>query len=452
MARVLSDMSAAGPSSVQWAFLYLLQQLLVVYVCRPNRRGRLHARLRWEESVGGVDDGSAAADHTQLARNCHQMFFRVEWEEENTAGQISRALYRHPALSTWSVDEEDSADQNSASETLHGTETTSTALVNFVQPRSADSDSEASSSTKLDGSSNDEACSSTAEQPDRGDDMDDCDSMISTITTEELLVRQPDSNEEMDVSMAQEQASETGNGGQGTTSAPWWLIPGFRFSPTDREIVLHYLKRKVLNRKLPAHHTLEEGPNIYALDADEITLDGKYGHKEQLGFFFVHRHGYSNGCYYPTPDGYWRIRGHPAGVRHRGRTVAFKTAMDFYRGRPPHGCRTPWSMFEYALNGCHVDLLNLAQPWVHERLRCVQGSEEGEQNVGQGGEVASPRTVTETPFSQENIAETPQTGDDSCTHGGRSSENPIEAEGGRPITSRPVGEEPRVLAKKARAA
>jgi hypothetical protein len=39
----------------------------------------------------------------------------------------------------------------------------------------------------------------------------------------------------------------------------------------------------------------------------------------------------------------------------------------------------------------------------------VQGSLEGEQNVDQREEVASPRAVAETPFSEESGAETLQT-------------------------------------------
>jgi hypothetical protein len=96
-----------------------------------------------------------------------------------------------------------------------------------------------------------------------------------------------------------------------------------------------------------------------------LAVDVQNGDEERLGFYFVLKQDtYNNGCYYRTPDGYWRIRGRPTGVRHRGRTVAFKTAMDFHRGRPPHGCRTPWSMFEYALDACQPDLVNLDQPWV----------------------------------------------------------------------------------------
>lgn len=104
------------------------------------------------------------------------------------------------------------------------------------------------------------------------------------------------------------------------------------------------------------------------------AVDGRDGDKERLGFFFAREEDkgtYSNGCYHATPEGYWRIRGRPARVRQCGRTIAFKTPMDFYRGRPPHGYRTPWSMFEYALYAAdwrNDGLRNTTQPWVSQRL------------------------------------------------------------------------------------
>jgi hypothetical protein len=153
------------------------------------------------------------------------------------------------------------------SETLHGTVTTSTALVNFVLPRSTDNDTAASSSALLGGSSSNEASSSTTEQPGGTDDGgmdDDCD---SSITTEELLVRQSDFDQETEVSMAQDQQA---SGNEGTSSSQSWLMAGFKFLPTDKDIVLYYLTRKVMNQRLPAHHSVKEGHNVYALDADEI--------------------------------------------------------------------------------------------------------------------------------------------------------------------------------------
>ncbi|TVU15326.1 hypothetical protein EJB05_38842, partial [Eragrostis curvula] len=153
---------------------------------------------------------------------------------------------------------------------------------------------------------------------------------------------------------------------------PWSPIPGFRFLPTDLEIVLHYLKHRILNLELPEHNAVRDGLDVHRTDADEITLDINDGGKERLGFFFVHKdQAYTNGCWYPTPGGYWKLRrGQPAAIRHGGRVVAFKTSMDYVRGRAPHGRRTPWSMSEYALNARHHDLRNLAQPTMNSFVVC----------------------------------------------------------------------------------
>ncbi|SPT18984.1 unnamed protein product [Triticum aestivum] len=230
-----------------------------------------------------------------------------------------------------------------------------------------------SSSTQLGGSS-DDLTSSAVEQPSsNNDDIVDSDSMNSSITTEHSDV-------------SDEQATETSTEVDETSSTPWWLVPGFRFRPTDKEIVLHYLKPKVLNLALPRR--IEELVNIYALDADDKRLDEEDGDKERLGFFFVHKQdmAYSNGCYYTTPAGYWRIRGRPSRVREGRRTVAFKTSMDFYRGRLLHGRRTPWSMFEYKLNADRGDLRNLAQPEMNSYIMCKVRKRDSRRDA-QGGEV-----------------------------------------------------------------
>ncbi|KAI5014328.1 hypothetical protein ZWY2020_055718 [Hordeum vulgare] len=202
-------------------------------------------------------------------------------------------------------------------------------------------------------------------------------------------MRQRDSNDEY-TDASNEQATETSIEVDKTISTPWWLIPGFKFCPTDEHIVFHYLKPKVLNLAFrPDSRKLEELVNIYALDADDIKLDKNDADKERLGFFFVRKQGtaYSNGCYYTTPAGYWSVRGQPSRVKEGHRTVAFKTSMDFYRGRAPQGCKTQWSMFEYKLNADREDLRNLARPWMNSYVVCKVRKRECSRDA-QGGEMA----------------------------------------------------------------
>jgi hypothetical protein len=55
------------------------------------------------------------------------------------------------------------------------------------------------------------------------------------------------------------------------TSVPWSLLPGFRFLPTDLELVLHWLRHKNLNFELHDHNAVKEGVDVHRTNADEIT-------------------------------------------------------------------------------------------------------------------------------------------------------------------------------------
>jgi hypothetical protein len=133
----------------------------------------------------------------------------------------------------------------------------------------SNSNSDADTDTDYDANTDTDTSGWTTEQPGSSDGVSDDSDSISSITTEELLAWQPDS--ETEVSTAHEQSSHELYGGDGTSGTPSWSTAGFRFLPSDRDIVLYYLKRKVLNRRLPVYHTIEERHDIYALDADEIT-------------------------------------------------------------------------------------------------------------------------------------------------------------------------------------
>ncbi|XP_050223756.1 NAC domain-containing protein 83 [Mercurialis annua] len=125
------------------------------------------------------------------------------------------------------------------------------------------------------------------------------------------------------------------------------LPPGFRFHPTDEELVVQYLKRKVFACPLPASII----PEVDVCKSDPWDLPGDL---EQERYFFSTRESkYPNGnrSNRATNSGYWKATGLDKEiVTSKGnQLVGMKKTLVFYRGKPPHGARTDWIMHEYRL-------------------------------------------------------------------------------------------------------
>ncbi|XP_021726051.1 NAC transcription factor 56-like [Chenopodium quinoa] len=125
------------------------------------------------------------------------------------------------------------------------------------------------------------------------------------------------------------------------------LPPGFRFHPTDEELVVHYLKRKVQSTPLPVSIIAEI--DLYKFDPWELPDKAVFG--EQEWYFFSPRdRKYPNGARpnRAATSGYWKATGTDKPVLSSGnQKVGVKKALVFYGGKPPRGVKTNWIMHEY---------------------------------------------------------------------------------------------------------
>ncbi|KAL5197607.1 hypothetical protein ABZP36_001119 [Zizania latifolia] len=129
------------------------------------------------------------------------------------------------------------------------------------------------------------------------------------------------------------------------------LPPGFRFHPTDEEVVSHYLTPKALNRRFTC--VVIGDVNLNNCEPWDLPSKAKMGEKEW--FFFSHKdRKYPTGMRTnrATEKGYWKATGKDKEIfRGRGVLVGMKKTLVFYLGRAPRGEKTPWVMHEYRLEG-----------------------------------------------------------------------------------------------------
>uniref|UniRef100_A0A6N2NK46 NAC domain-containing protein n=1 Tax=Salix viminalis TaxID=40686 RepID=A0A6N2NK46_SALVM len=113
------------------------------------------------------------------------------------------------------------------------------------------------------------------------------------------------------------------------------LPPGFRFHPTDEELLVQYLCKKVAGHhfSLPIIGEID----LYKLDPWFLPIlrDRKYPNGSRPNRV--------------AGSGYWKATGTDKVITTEGRKVGIKKALVFYVGKAPKGSKTNWIMHEYRL-------------------------------------------------------------------------------------------------------
>ncbi|KAK7317246.1 hypothetical protein RJT34_01306 [Clitoria ternatea] len=128
------------------------------------------------------------------------------------------------------------------------------------------------------------------------------------------------------------------------------LPPGFRFHPTDEELISHYLYRKVTDSNFSARAIGEVDLN--KSEPWDLPWKAKMGEKEWY-FFCVRDRKYPTGLRTnrATEAGYWKATGKDKEIYKGKYLVGMKKTLVFYKGRAPKGEKTNWVMHEYRLEG-----------------------------------------------------------------------------------------------------
>ncbi|KAL0282642.1 UNVERIFIED_CONTAM: protein CUP-SHAPED COTYLEDON 2 [Sesamum angustifolium] len=150
------------------------------------------------------------------------------------------------------------------------------------------------------------------------------------------------------------------------------LPPGFRFHPTDEELISYYLLKKVLDSRFTTRAITQVDLN----KSEPWNLPGKAKMGEREWYFFSLRdRKYPTGlrANRATEAGYWKATGKDREI-YSSKTwslVGMKKTLVFLPGRAPKGEKTNWVMHEYRLQGklaYHYLSPNSQDEWVISRV------------------------------------------------------------------------------------
>ncbi|XP_020589632.1 NAC domain-containing protein 100-like [Phalaenopsis equestris] len=130
------------------------------------------------------------------------------------------------------------------------------------------------------------------------------------------------------------------------------LPPGFRFHPTDEELITHYLSIKVLDTNFDPRAI--GVVDLNKCEPWELPKRAKLGEKEWY-FFCIRDRKYPTGLRTnrATDSGYWKATGKDKEIYKGKMIVGMKKTLVFYRGRAPRGEKSNWVMHEFRLEGKH---------------------------------------------------------------------------------------------------
>ncbi|KAJ3706421.1 hypothetical protein LUZ61_010126 [Rhynchospora tenuis] len=132
------------------------------------------------------------------------------------------------------------------------------------------------------------------------------------------------------------------------------LPPGFRFYPSDEELVCHYLYKKVANERISQGTMVEV--DLHTREPWELPEVAKLTANEWYFFSFRDRK-YATGSRTnrATKSGYWKATGKDRQINNPAtrEPVGMRKTLVFYQGRAPNGNKTGWVMHEFRLETPH---------------------------------------------------------------------------------------------------
>ncbi|XP_060174825.1 protein CUP-SHAPED COTYLEDON 3-like [Lycium barbarum] len=133
------------------------------------------------------------------------------------------------------------------------------------------------------------------------------------------------------------------------------LPPGFRFYPSDEELICHYLYKKIANQEVIKGTLVEI--DLHTCEPWQLPEVAKLNSNEWYFFSFRDRK-YATGfrTNRATISGYWKATGKDRTVfdTQTAALIGMRKTLVFYKNRAPNGIKTGWIMHEFRLENPHI--------------------------------------------------------------------------------------------------
>ncbi|XP_068651125.1 NAC domain-containing protein 43-like [Aristolochia californica] len=128
--------------------------------------------------------------------------------------------------------------------------------------------------------------------------------------------------------------------------------PGFRFHPTEEELLDYYLRKKVACERIDLD--VIRDVDLNKLEPWDIQDECRIGSTPQNDwYFFGHKDKkYPTGTRTnrATAAGFWKATGRDKVIYTNFKRIGMRKTLVFYKGRAPHGQKSDWIMHEYRLD------------------------------------------------------------------------------------------------------
>ncbi|KAG2674375.1 hypothetical protein I3760_13G131300 [Carya illinoinensis] len=180
-------------------------------------------------------------------------------------------------------------------------------------------------------------------------------------------------------------------------------FPGFRFSPTDEELISYYLQKKLEG----SEQCVEVISEVEICRYEPWDLPAKSVIQSDNEWFFFSARGrkYPNGSQSrrATELGYWKATGKERNVKSGSNVIGTKRTLVFHTGRAPKGERTEWIMHEYCMTGISQDSFVVCRLRKNLEFRPIDSTNQASST--QRNSLTLPCTVSDVGIEQSGLSE-----------------------------------------------